>query len=435
MLRLIFTLLASIVTMPWVAEVTAADVTRVETSLCFARLSGEIVSGDYDRFVLEVAPLFPGNDGESTHRNTICLDSPGGNLAEGVKFARYFYREGVGTVIADGDSCFSACAIMFMMGTATGDEVAFANRKLHVNGVLGFHRPFLKITSHESVDARLLRIAADGAFSSALDLIDVANSRIPWTGIPMMKPDLVQGMLRHQGQDFLLVDTTDEVGRWGIELIGAVLPTKLTEEAAFYACENSLQWAVGLTEEDIAYSKHAEPHPGYRRVKRIVGNGGLHGFSVEGLASGYVAEGCIIHKREGRIYGCGEDESTDTKLGQGACDAGNFEEKATLLRSISLVDPSTALRSLARSQDEARSDSIRCIVRRGSEVIDDERCAAETKAGGLLVFIWPSGGRTVLTHRDGKFEVNGIPTQPISTGSLICLLNSKTGNEFCYESP
>ncbi len=89
------------------------------------------------------ATEFNGFDGESSSADTICLNSPGGSVLEGVKLAKQFYKQGVGTVIPAGAECHSMCAILFMMGIAQGPEVSFVNRKLHVTGTLGFHRPIV----------------------------------------------------------------------------------------------------------------------------------------------------------------------------------------------------------------------------------------------------------------------------------------------------
>jgi hypothetical protein len=69
----------------------------------------------------------------------------------------------------------------------------------------------------------------------------------------MMKPDLIQEMLRNVGTEMYLIDTIDKVGRWEIELFGFDDPPLLDIEQAHYACENALQWQSGLTTEDITY--------------------------------------------------------------------------------------------------------------------------------------------------------------------------------------
>ncbi|MGO7690430.1 hypothetical protein ACC696_38560, partial [Rhizobium ruizarguesonis] len=54
----------------------------------------------------------------------------------------------------------------------------------------------------------------------------------------MMKPDLIQAMLSHFGNDLYYIDTVDKAGRFEIELFGGCESTGLTEAQAYYACEN-----------------------------------------------------------------------------------------------------------------------------------------------------------------------------------------------------
>lgn len=423
----------------------AATIGKSDSPNCVMVIRGEIVTGDFDKFVALGKALLPGDDGESTSRDTVCLDSPGGNLAEGVKFAKYFYHDGVGTVIDDGQECYSACAIMFMMGTATGAEVAFANRKLHIGGKLAFHRPYFNIPSGTSIDSGALRFASDAAFSSALDLIAVANSKAPWSSQPMMKPDLIQGMLQHIGNDMLMIDTVDKVGRWDIEVIGAAEPSLLSEEQAYYACENSLQWQNGLTTEDISYSKHGIIWGDKKRSEMLNGTGQI-AFQVEGLASGYAMEGCVISKNDNTLVGCGVDEYSDARLGQGECDQSNFGDRSIRLKTISVFNPATRLEELrsGRSSVPAAQPGIaRCLVFKGSQMTDNEPCLivhvgdSETngRASTVTHYVWPSGGKTVLVQSGNSFEINGVPTTKRTvTDRGDCYLNSVTQNDFCVLS-
>lgn len=427
-------LLAIVAILSAVGISNAATIGKSDSSNCVMVIRGEIVQGDFDKFVALGKVLLPGNDGESTSRDTVCLDSPGGNLAEGVKFAKYFYHDGVGTVIDDGQECYSACAIMFMMGTATGDEVAFANRKLHVGGKLGFHRPYFDIPGGTSIDSGALRFAYDAALSSALDLIAVANSKSPWSSQPMMKPDLIQGMLQHIGSDMLMIDTVDKVGRWDIEVIGAAEPNLLSEEQAFYACENSLQWQNGLTTEDISYSKNSEGSNGNRRSHRLSGNGQT-AFQVEGLASGYAMEGCVISKNEKALLGCGVDEYSDARLGQGDCDQSNFGDRSVSLKKVSVFNPATRLEELRSGRSSApagQTGVARCLVFKGSQITDNEPCLIIRVGETVTNYVWPSGSKTVLVQSGGSFEINGVPTTKRAvTDRGDCYLNSVTQNDFC----
>ncbi|TAV45366.1 hypothetical protein ELI30_27320 (plasmid) [Rhizobium leguminosarum] len=93
----------------------AAEVMKSATDICVLRLEGEIVDGDLARLKNLASGNFKGIDGESSSHDTLCLNSPGGSVVEGVKLADFIYKTGIGTVIDKGDECYSICSVMFMM--------------------------------------------------------------------------------------------------------------------------------------------------------------------------------------------------------------------------------------------------------------------------------------------------------------------------------
>ena len=425
--------------MPFAGTATAADISPSRDELCKIVIAGELIAGDYDEFVALAGSQFPAEVLESTADNTVCLDSPGGNLAEGVKFARHFYKEGVGTVVGDDAECHSACAIMFMMGTAQGGEVAFANRKMHVSGTIGFHRPYLPVPAGPQVDVAILALAYDSAFQDALDLIAIGNSKAPWTSEPMMKSDLMQAMLEHVGNDIYLIDTVDKAARFEIDLVGAELSPTLTEEAAFYACHNALQWQHSLSEEDITYTaERAEPMTGYRTVQSISARPGTTAFQVIGVKDGYASHRCVVTETERRVFACGVDDYTGTSLGAGECGPGDYESKLAHVRPLALYNPNTLLASL-REGGPSRSSALaqtRCFVRSAGVLEDDDPCdfvASRTQEGWeMATFVWPSGSRTVLVRAPTGIEINGVATEGVEVPELgRCYPNARTGKEFC----
>ncbi|APH70947.1 hypothetical protein BSQ44_05805 [Aquibium oceanicum] len=422
----------------------AAEIKPSTNPACVLALSGEIMRGDYSKFLAAAAAAYPGADEVrvSSSADTICLDSPGGDLTEGVSFARHFYSRGVGTVIDDGAECYSACAIMFMMGTAQGSEVSFVNRRLHVRGTLGFHRPYLNITTSGDIDVRTLAIAYDQAYQSALDLISMGNEMSPWTAVPMMRSDLIQQMLSHVGDDMFLIDTVDRVSRFGIETFGYELPVGLDRESAFYACENALQWKVGLTTEDITYTAEVADMFGDPRVEVIDHSDEMPAFHVTGLASGYADESCVIFREKGVIKGCGVDEYTDTTLGLGTCDGSDFHEKAEVLPLLAVLNPATRLASLASkysaAKGETEAEGMRCIVREGGIIVDSEICQSEALPSSddekAYRFVWPSGAKTVVVIGPDGFKLNGAPASAREPGEYgTCFTSSQTGRDFCVK--
>lgn len=425
-------------------QINAAEVRTSERSACVIELVGEIVSGDYDKVAALARTSFPDDVVESTVANTICLDSPGGNLYEAVQLAKLFFEEGIGTVVDAGQECYSACAVMFMMGVAKGDEVSFINRRLNVSGILGFHRPFMPAIKGIQSD-----IAADAALEILMELLIVANNPVPWQTGQMMKSDLIQEMLRHRGEDFFLIDTLDKVGRWEIELDGVLFPPMLTEEQAFYACQNALQWKVGTTANEVVFSNLADYEPGPlagrfdEYVVRLGGEANREVYQVTGLKAGYAEHGCIIAATPYGLSGCGVDEYTSASIGRGMCTEENFSENRGWVSPIAIFRPSTRIVDLSKPQPSAHR-TTRCVVYLSDQSVDSETCRVEVSsrqlsADGALSrivdFTWPSGSRTVVVEHGTHVEINGARAIKIDQDRFsFCYLNSETRNIFCFDA-
>lgn len=428
-MRLLYGLIAIMLS---VALCQAANIKPVETPECKIRLDGEIKRGDFAAFLAIAATTLKGEQGESTAKDVICLNSPGGSLSEGALFAQYFYKNGVGTSIGDSDQCYSVCAVMFMMGVAKGAEVSFVNRRLHILGSLGFHRPYLDIAEEGLIEKKALSVAYDAAFESALDLLAIANSKAPWSNEAMLPSDLLQSMLKHIGADLFLIDTVDKAGRWKIEIFGYQVPKSLTPDRAFYVCENSLQWQIATTDEDITFERFAIGN--LNIVQTTTSEGGEDIFVVTGLASGYAYEGCIVASGKAGLSACGADEYSSTTLGDGMCGVEDFERKLTSnISPLAMFNPRRTLASLGKPETGA---TLRCIVIRAGIAVDDELCALEWQLQAkkqIVKFTWASGAQTVLTYADGNFTINGSATAR-ETSPIFgdCFQNPVTGNDFCY---
>jgi hypothetical protein len=73
----------------------------------------------------------------------LCLNSPGGSYDEALKISELLYERGIATVVEDGAECYSACAIIFMAGTAPHHLLPL--RRLSAGGILGFHAPYISM--------------------------------------------------------------------------------------------------------------------------------------------------------------------------------------------------------------------------------------------------------------------------------------------------
>ena len=96
-------------------EASGADIRKLpeETrSDCSYELIGEIGQGDYDALISHNRDFEAYFDGESTASLVFCLDSPGGSVTEGIKIARYFQEQGIGTRLAGYNQFFVQISVL-----------------------------------------------------------------------------------------------------------------------------------------------------------------------------------------------------------------------------------------------------------------------------------------------------------------------------------
>ncbi len=432
---------------------SGADIKKSTKETCVLSLEGEIVSGDFSRLVEIAAKEFLGFDGESSARDTICLNSPGGNVTEGVKLAEFFYKNGVGTVIDEGAECYSMCAIMFMMGIAQGPEVTFVNRKLHIAGKLGFHRPFLALKKESLISTKALAVAHDVALEDMSKIMVLSNNLIPWSNSTMMRPDLIQEMLRHTGNDFFYVDTVEKAGRFEIELIGIPEQSVPPEERAYYACENSFHWQVGLMKDPVDVRKFKKPVTQDESVVKLLKiSNGTGYYSVTSSDAGYSEAGCVIAINGNGLQGCGYNGMYNVLLGQGACTVDNFADRSWGINQLASYRPGLTLKELggtAASEGATSRKAIigakvsaTCAVFSTSGESEIEPCEATMNINVIVdnrrfdryEFLWPTGNKTILARDGDFFTINGKPSIPYSDdGYTLCALNSETRNRFCFK--
>jgi hypothetical protein len=326
------------------APAQAADISLIDSELCVMRLQGPIQVGDLNRLKATRAKLpaafYPG--GVSF---PLCLDSAeGGDLAEAVKIGAYVYEEGIGTVVEDGGACVSACAVIFMMGTARSVEDDFIDRSLHIGGRLGFHRPELTLPLPEEGLYSLAEVEAGfvAALETTADLLLLANSPMPFSNAPMMRSDLLRAMFLHRGDDYLWIDTVDRARRWRIPIFGyRSKVTTLTAEMAQNACENATRWQ-SLSDPPKAFQTFSPP-----RLE-------ADGFQVTGTNYGYVFHQCLVREVDGWLEVCGLDQTLGVFVGvpkrgdQGEVQCTEFGRYDV----IAGQNPFTELAALPRNPDD-----------------------------------------------------------------------------------
>lgn len=330
--------------------VQAAEFSKGANPDCKIQMHGPILKGDLEKFKAAELKYHDAEIFESSSDNTICLDSPGGSLAEAGRIAAYFYDKGVGTVIHDGHSCLSACSFMFMLGMAQGAEVQFVNRAMHPNATLGFHRPELLLDESKDYKGSAVIKSFDVAISSALNVLQISNNKRPFSQEPMVAVDLLKIGFTHRGQDFYYIDTIDKVGRWKINLlnIDPELMPQLNEERAWNACENQFRWSFDISKEYVPYKQ--DPEDTLRIPVRITGKEGENVFKVMGSDEGMLEASCVLKRDYDSVLACGFNDLVSATLGSGSCDDSNYHEKLGVQFNslLSMFHPETKISQLAQ---------------------------------------------------------------------------------------
>ncbi len=420
-----------------------AEIGKANDPLCLMELHGEIVKGDLQQFNTLADEILPGSDGETTWKNTICLNSPGGNLAEGTALAGEIYKRGITTIIRDGEACYSACAIMFMMGVAQGGEMGWASRKMHKNAQLGFHRPYLDIDSDEKVSIKALAVGFDEAQNALLQIFNLANSPTgPFTTRPMMKPDLVQAMISHVGNDFFMVDDVNRAGRFDIEIFGFQEPTDIDAQTAFIACDNAFYWETRLMEPgsvDYLHKAYTDKDAVERQSKPVNSSYGKN-YHVVSNDAGYADAECNVRLYKDKLNVCGTNNTYDTQLGSGVCDPSLEYGVLNSVSKIALWPAYSKLANLPSKIDATnalKGPRYRCVVKaEDNQTVDEEICVqgpGSTANGFLNIdFVWPSGSKTVISIGKTALKINGDPAQrKYEPNNTTCFQNERTRKWFC----
>ncbi|TBD04798.1 hypothetical protein ELH21_10535 [Rhizobium leguminosarum] len=190
----------------------AAIVKKLDRDECQVALSGPIASGDLDRLKV-LAPV----------GSSLCLDSPGGDFLEGLAIAEWLAGRNVTTVIGNGSSCYSACAIAFM-GGSEWEQIYLSRRKLHVGGRLGFHAPYLIALSKTYSGPDL-----EATYTEGLQAVARMMKLGAEMGADGFIPERVMLKLLAAGpRDLYMVDDVIKARELGIELIGVPKATWTT---------------------------------------------------------------------------------------------------------------------------------------------------------------------------------------------------------------
>lgn len=202
----------------------AATITKDESNNygCTVSLNGVLTSGDSEAIkplLYETYEISLSDDGR--YGETLCLNSPGGDLNEGIKIANYVSEYFTNTVIPSNARCESSCAVIFL---------ASRNPLIDPAGTIGLHAPKLMLPKGDFTEKDV---------EKAYDLSVYTIREI--MKMPTFPPAAVRYMMSTPFSEMYVPQTLFELSELGVHgQISSGLPTLPIYEVM----ENACRWVV-----------------------------------------------------------------------------------------------------------------------------------------------------------------------------------------------
>ena len=345
-----------------------------EDGLCLATLTGRIEPGDLAQIAgLDLVPPENWTLPEDGRWKTLCLNSSGGDFRESLNIARHVTSHQIGTAIAKGEACTGSCALIFMFGTASqGPYSGQSWRVLHAKGRLAFETPIL--SPHTATSFNDTGPQDAGPQDSGLKDSDPQNAERslvqtmlffhalaarmrPDVARPTLDADLVEAIRNLGPDESLVIDTVNQAGRWGIEVIGFQAPA-LTDRAFFHACQNLTIWPDRLAGGQVPFERNDA-------VFELSVSGWTAGGAVRDrydlqFASRDVFECAATLAAQGQEEAlpliCGFRGEADTGIGPSDCDDPHLLYLWAPIPPLAMVPANTPLAELADGAALPRED-------------------------------------------------------------------------------
>ena len=213
--------------------VSIGDVALERSDDCDILVSGTISSGDVQTFAGSADVLLAldreayQSDPNSLRGHwprTVCLNSAGGSYAAGIDIANLIQGR-FGTRLMPEAECYSACAVVFMSGSAQHpDEILHDHnpedsssgwlvgpkRLMAPTAILGFHAPYIEFSGRDTIPVQEAQEWMTGVSALTGFLVSSIKENFP--------PELAQEMLARGPGEFFFIDEVGQLNAWGIDL-------------------------------------------------------------------------------------------------------------------------------------------------------------------------------------------------------------------------
>lgn len=318
---------------------------------CTLRIDGVLEPGDAARLAAFTADInrHPEED------IVLCLNSAGGDLSEAIALANMIDKDYWSTYVGPEDECLSGCALAFMMGREfapdmPNDKIA---RRLHIDGRLGFHRPYLPEELAGQPTFGFAGSTFDEAVKTILDVVVLANRPRRGFDFPVIRSDLLERMFDTGRDNLFLIDTIEKAAKWGVQIDGADFSIpELTRERAQLACDNLPRWSrIDDVDTGYEFSRFEEPEVPDWLTYVIGDQDPISEYQHYCLFAAAEVDGTL------RVYGCIHDGNNRFFFGGRPCNPDLFRQRDTpgggagLIPPRAFFPPDTSLTDLPRSTD------------------------------------------------------------------------------------
>ena len=202
----------------------AATITKHEANNygCTISLNGMLAAGDskaIEPLLYETYEISLSDDGR--YGETLCLNSPGGDLNEGIKIANYVYEYYTSTEVPSNARCESACAVIFL---------ASRDPRIDPAGTVGLHAPKLTLPKGDFTEKDV---------EKAYDLSVYTIREI--MKLPTFPPAGVRYMMSTPFSEMYIPQTFFELSELGVALSTS---PKLPPISVQDMMENVCRWSV-----------------------------------------------------------------------------------------------------------------------------------------------------------------------------------------------
>jgi hypothetical protein len=274
----------------------AAEIIRLgEYPYMFAKiphflLKGQIVAGDVSK-VKQAIHVDPNLDDGSNA--VVSFDSPGGAMEEGIKIGEFLAESAVATVLRQGETCVSACALAFLGGRSfwpTGGVGFFLGRYLEPGARLGFHS-----TAFEGEE--LAALAARGQFTMPVEMTRVSLKTLAdYLEKNGVSSSAIIEVMGTPNKEFKYISSANDLFNFNINMTPMRQENLNVREAIYSACEKML----AAKEKSRVGSSDVLQQDNYR--VHDVGKDDFLGFGLNDII--YIQFVCGIHltQDESRQY-------------------------------------------------------------------------------------------------------------------------------------